>query len=58
MLLPTTAILGGTFAAYGLSSLAFSGALALVALVIGDISLALAGAVRLVRSLAHPRLQA
>jgi uncharacterized membrane protein len=57
ILLPTTATLGGVFAAYGLSSLAFCGALALVALVIGDISLALAGALRLVRSLARPRLQ-
>jgi len=57
MLLPATAMLGGAFAAYGLSSLAFCGALALVALVIGDISLAMAGALRLVRSLARPRLQ-
>jgi hypothetical protein len=57
IVLPTTAMLGGTFAAYGLSGLAFCGALALLALVIGDISLALAGAFRLLRCLARPRPQ-
>jgi hypothetical protein len=55
--LPTTAMLGGTFAARGLSSLAFCGALALVALVIGDVSLGLLGALRLLRWLTRPRLQ-
>jgi uncharacterized membrane protein len=57
IVLPTTAMLGGTFAAYGLSGLAFCGALALAALVIGDISLALAGAFRLLRCLSRPRTQ-
>lgn len=57
LLLPTTARLGGIFAAYGLSSLAFCGALTLVALVIGDICLALAGVLRLVRSLTRPHFQ-
>jgi uncharacterized membrane protein len=57
MLLPTTVMLGGTIAAYGLSCLAFCGALALLALVIADIGLALTGAFRLARSLARQRLQ-
>ena len=51
------AMLGGAFAAYVLSVLAFCGALALVALVIGDVSLGLLGGLRLLRWLTRPRLQ-
>ena len=57
VLLPTAAMLGGAFAAYVLSGLAFWGAVALVALVVGDVSLGLLGALRLLRRLARPRLQ-
>ena len=57
LLLPTTGVLGGTFAAYALSSFAFCGALALVALVIGDVILGLLGALRLLRCLSRPRPQ-
>jgi hypothetical protein len=56
--LPITAMLGATFVAYLLSGLAFCGALALVALVVANVSLGVVGAVRLLCGLAHPRLQA
>jgi uncharacterized membrane protein len=57
ILLPATAILGGAFAAYGLSGAAFWGALLLVALIAGNVSLGLLGALRLLRRLTRPRLQ-
>ena len=57
ILLPTTAMLGGAFAAYGLSGGAFWGALVLVALIAGDVCLGLVGALRLLRRLTRPRLE-
>ena len=57
VLLPTTAMLGGAVAAYVLLGLVFWGALALVALVVSDVSLGLLGVLRLFRRLARPRLQ-
>ncbi|MGD0260700.1 MAG: DUF2085 domain-containing protein [Verrucomicrobiota bacterium] len=57
ILLPGTARLGGTIAAYALSGLAFFGVLALVALVVGNVSLGLLGALRLSRRLTCSRLQ-
>jgi hypothetical protein len=57
LFLPTTAMLGGAFAACVLSGLAFWGAVALVALVVGDVSLGLLGALRLLRRLIRARLQ-
>jgi len=57
ILLPTTAMLGGALAAYGLSGAACWGALVLAALIAGDVSLGLLGALRLLRRLTRPRLQ-
>jgi hypothetical protein len=57
ILLPIALRLGGTLAAYALSGLAFWGALALAALAVGDVSLGLLGAFRLLRRLSCPRLQ-
>jgi hypothetical protein len=57
ILLPTTAMLAGVFAAYGLSGAAFWGALVLAALIAGDVCLGLLGALRLLRRLTRPRLQ-
>jgi uncharacterized membrane protein len=57
LLLPTMAMVGGVVAAYGLSSVAVCGALALFALVGGDLILGLVGALRLMRRLARPRPQ-
>ena len=55
--LPATAAVGGMFAAYVLSGLAFCGALALVALVVGAVGLGLVGALRLIRRLTGVRLE-
>jgi uncharacterized membrane protein len=55
--LPTTAMLGGACAAYGLSGAACWGALVLAALIAGDVSLGLLGALRLLRRLTRARLQ-
>ena len=55
--LPALAMLGGALAAYVLSGLAFWGALALAALVAGDVSLGLLGVLRRVGWLTRPRLQ-
>ena len=57
ILLPTTAMLGGAFAAYGLSGAACWGALVLAALIAGDVCLGLLGGLRLLRRLTRPRLQ-
>ena len=54
LFLPTMAMRGGVVAAYGLSSLALCGALALCALIVGDLILGLVGALRLMRRLARP----
>lgn len=56
ILLPATAMLGGSCAAYGLSGAACWGALVLAALIAGDVSLGLLGALRLLRRLTRPRL--
>jgi uncharacterized membrane protein len=55
--LPALAMLGGVLVAYVLSGLAFWGALALAALVVGDVSLGLLGAFRFLHRLTRPRLQ-
>ena len=57
ILLPATAMLGGTFAAYLLSAMAFCGALALAMLIVGNVSLGLPGVLRRIRRLTQPRLQ-
>src|ERR1039457_5063438 len=56
ILLPTTAILGGAFAAYGLAGAAFWGALVLAALIAGDVCLGPLGAWGLPRRLPRPLL--
>src|ERR1017187_5433555 len=58
ILLPTTAMLGGAFAAYGLSGAACWGVLVLAALIVGDFCLALRGAWRLRHRLVRRPIQA
>jgi len=57
ILLPIAVRLGGAVAACALSGLVFWGALALAALVVGDVGLGLLGAFWLLRWLTRPRLQ-
>ena len=56
-LLPVAATLGRAFAAYSLSALVFWGALALAALIAGNVSLAMLGTLRGLLRLARPHLQ-
>jgi hypothetical protein len=57
LMLPASASLGGALTAYSLSAFAFWGAVALAALVAGDVSLALLGTLGWLRRLFRPRLQ-
>jgi hypothetical protein len=50
-------MLGGAFAAYVLSAMAFCGALALAMLIFGNVILELLGVLRHIRRLTQPRLQ-